>query len=153
MDPVSKINGYFSNEKRNFYSPTRTNKQTNISGFIASLPLHRTTAQAVQKTSLPIPLCLLRPTTPEGLSPWTCSTDRWVGAIAALAHGQTLEPIIQSVLTLLPFHLHGRQTHSSQEISVVLIQLPPPAGASRGADPNCSSLAVAGLLPAVFSSD
>lgn len=109
MDPVSKINGYFSNEKGNFYSPTRTNKQTNISGSIASLPLHRTTAQAVQKTSLPIPLCLLRPTAPEGLSPWTCSTDRWVGAIAALAQGQTLEPIIRSVLTLLPFHLQGRQ--------------------------------------------
>lgn len=45
------------------------------------------------------------------------------------------------------------KTHSSQEISVVLFQLPPPAGASRGSDPNCSSLAVAGLLPAVFSSD
>lgn len=35
-------------------------------------------------------------------------------------------------------------------MSVVLIQLPPPAGACQAAPPNCSSLAVAGLLTAAF---
>lgn len=71
MDHVSKMVGYFSNGTGNFCSPTRTNMQTYISGFVASVPLHKGTEKTVltvQKTSLLIfPSALLYPTTPERL--------------------------------------------------------------------------------------
>lgn len=97
MDHVSKMVGYFSNGTGNFCSPTRTNMQTYISGFVASVPLHKGTEKTVltvQKTSLLIfPSALLYPTTPKGFSHWICTTDYWIGAIDSLAQGQTPESI------------------------------------------------------------
>lgn len=127
--------GYFSNKKGNFYLPTRTNVQTHISGFVASLPLHKATEKTVltvQKTALLIPLSgPLCPTILRGFSPWICITHLWIGATDGLAQGQTLEPIMSIC--------------------------PHPAAAPRrclwfwsscqGAPPNCSSL---GLLTAAF---
>lgn len=129
------------------YLPTRTNMQTYISGFVASLPLHKTTkktALIVHCALLIPPSAPLCPTTPRGFSPWICTTGHWIGVIGSLAQGQS--PSSRSVLTLLPFPLHS----SSPEMSVVLIQLQSPAGACHGTCPNCSSLAVVGLLTEAF---
>lgn len=141
----------FQQQKGKFlFAPTRTNVQTYISGFVASLPLHKATEKTVltvQKIALLIPLSApLCPATLRGFSPWICITDHWTGATDDLAQGWTLEPII----SICP---HTAALLSPQQLPGDVCGSDPAAISCRSllsVCPNCSSGAVVGLLTAAF---